>query len=327
MDLAEAMEWVHSRDFDLEASLGQLDPLPIPHHSFGANLTWISDSPPEQLRQYVRVFRTFDIDAADLQEARIRKQVQACEEAGGVLGITFQPWHAVVRKYKLDRPPVPGSTPWAEELGYLRRCCEAVLHIVDGRVPITRAVLDCEVWRKLDSNGDPADSAYKWDMLEALDGYDAALRGLLPGVAPTWFGRGWAFWGPAFRIIHWPYWTGREETTCLCPYLYTVGNYHETVRLYRANQAAAKPLVPYVALGAGYPRPFADGTSPIWHWEWDYDLTASYLLGRFLRMEAPEAVVFYPRAFHPKAPYWNRHFMAYAAGWQAADEHLQGIAK
>ena len=174
------------------------------------------------------------------------------------------------------------------------------------------------------------DKSWNDGMCEALDAIHKKAQSIFPQARIEWYGRGINQSASNEGWSKSNIWTGLEIKSSLSCSLYTIPEIERTRETFRktcklADKLGISDVTPWVALGSGYRRHIKEFEK--WHFDWDYDVIYSWMLGAELNVdwygERPErfapyrrakVVVFYPPPFDKRTPAWAKHFVAYVRG-------------
>jgi len=321
---------------DVIKKLQGLQRLPKVHYSWALAPELFEKENDQLISELTRIMGAISISAEWTNKNQIDQCVKICAQLNKLkpsvpysIGINFSPWH---RKFGKDLPPTDRGPTYDAELQYfkerltlVKKWIEASNQKYNSHVQVGALMLDSE--RFYVQKGK---AAWNNAIRKALDDIHRIGQSLFPKTRIEWYGRGIKRDRSPTGWSKTLYFTGQEIKASLSCSLYTVPELQTMRETYRrtcdlADTLGIKPVTPWVALASGYQRHIIKFHK--WNYNWDYDLTYSWMLGaelnidwysqkpeRFAPYNRAQIVIFYPAPFAKKAPHWGKHFIAYARG-------------
>jgi hypothetical protein len=338
----------------LEA-LQAIPPLPKPHHYAPSVISHLPEW-REYQREIVRITRSSGVAGA-YSETPTRRAIEAAVEANlaepaalpTMLHMYWGPW--LVEHIGQPHPVTDFGPLYVQGLDRMRTTFTNQKAWIDqanldygSNIQVGRVFLEIELW-PIPNGGDPAWEAALLRRHEEC--YDL-VKSIFPDASVVWYNRGAIYEGgpPNGLIAYGPkrLFTGAERGDACSTSLYRIGvgpqSTLEAMRRTIENvdniYGADVPVIPFIALGAGYHFTIEDYLRRVWGRVWDYDLVHSYKLGLFVNdpiygevqgnvilgadWSRVPAVMIYPELIdHKTSEQTNlnvrlRHFIAYCCG-------------
>ena len=337
------------------AALQALPPLPKPHYYapsvMAYNPDWLDYN-----REIVRITRTSGIAGA-YAEYRTRFAVQVAVEANEAepdaiptgLHMYWAPW--LIEYKSAPHPPtdfgdlyVQGLERMRTTLANQRAWIDTANTMFNSDIDVTQCFLEIEFWPI------PLDDDPEWRaaLLRRQDECYDLIKSYYPNATITWFNRGAIYdRGRGNGLVFYSgtrQFTELEKGDTCSTTLYRLGGgmqttleaMRRTVENVDAKYGEDVPIIPYIAIGAGYRFTMDNPYMSHFHRVWDYDVVRSYKMGMFVNRpiygdnggnvllgadwSRVPAVILYPELLDHKRSELTqvqtrlKHFIAYCCG-------------
>lgn len=329
------------------AWMQELDPLPKIHYSFAIHEDLLLPPVQPTLVEFIRLTNGISLTARAPKQHHVHVAVQACKQVNALnpaipatIAINYSPWHDF---FPPDAPPTDFGPDHDEELTEFRTrllllkgwLAEANQEY-QADIEVRALLFDSE---RFTIKNEQEDDYQTWN--DAIDlKYNAFYiigKDVFPNARIEMFVRGAI--QPCTNVLNFcpkDHYTLNEMGETFMSSLFIVPDTDLMIETFRRTyeNAVAHGVTEvnlWVAMAVGWRS--TGPKSRVWEPSWDYDTIYTWRLAaqindpyygdrpdQYAPWHQAKVIMFYPRAFDARNPYWGKHFVAYVRGAHGIDD-------